>query len=131
MNKPPTDLKVLKTIYKNYYDEFIKYGKDKSSRASWNYIPIDINLLATELKTDPDLLFGRLYYYLDKKYRYKQDDGSSVYLFTKRVGGDYNAINFTMLVGVLADLQQSHFRFWLPMIFSTIAITISILGLIY
>ena len=131
MNKLPTDLKVLKTIYNNYYDEFIKYENDKSSRATWNYIPIDIDLLATELKIDPDLLFGRLYYYLDKKYRYKQDDGTSVYFFTKNVSDDCNVINFTMLAGVLADLQQSHFRFWLPMIFSTMAITISILGLIY
>lgn len=131
MSKPPTDLKILKTIYKTYYDEFIQYEKDKSSRSSWNYIPIDIDSLAVELKTNPDLLFGRLYYYLDKKYRYKQYDGSSVYLFSKKVGDDYNAINFTMLEGVLADLQQSHFRFWLPMIFSTIAIIISILGLVY
>ncbi|WP_223670229.1 hypothetical protein [Kangiella shandongensis] len=84
MNKPPTDLKVLKTIYKNYYDEFIKYEKSKSSRSSWNYIPIDIDSLATELKTDPDLLFGRLYYYLDKKHRYEQDDGSIVYLFFEK-----------------------------------------------
>lgn len=55
-------------------------------------------------------LFGRLYYYLDKKHGYKQDDGTLVPLFSLKVGEDTHCVNFPLLVSVLASLQSEHLR---------------------
>lgn len=42
---------------------------------------VDLTKVAVRLGSTPELIFGRLYYHLDKKYRYKQDDGARVDLF--------------------------------------------------
>jgi hypothetical protein len=121
-----TDRKILKVIYDRYYDEFCSYVKGEPSRGSKIYVPIDCAEIAKKLKVDNDIIFGRLYYHLDKKYRYKQDDGSSVHLFTLKIGKDKHAVNFPLLSAVVADLQQSYFRFSLPLLISLFALLISI-----
>jgi len=35
------------------------------------FVPIDVRAVASRLKTKPELLFGRLYYHLESKHRYK------------------------------------------------------------
>ena len=79
--------------------------KDKASRSSKNYVSIDIDRLAEDLRVDADMIWGRLYYHLDEKYRYKQEDGSMVHLFTPRIGDDRDCVHFPYLASVLADLR--------------------------
>ena len=55
---------------------------------------------------DPDTVFGRLYYYLEKKHGYRQNDGSAVHLFALAVGGDRNCINFPYAESILAELRE-------------------------
>lgn len=126
MMKLPADRKILKIIHDHYYDKFCSYVKGESSRDSKIYVPIDCAEIARKLKVDSDIIFGRLYYHLDKKYGYKQDDGASVHLFTLRVGKDKHAVNLPLLSAVVADLQQSYFRFNLPLIISFFALLVSI-----
>ena len=75
-------------------------------------------------------LFGRLYYYLDKKHGYKQDDGTLVRLFSLKVGEDTHCVNFPLLVSVLASLQSEHLRFRRATIISIISLIVSALALV-
>ncbi|EAQ98746.1 hypothetical protein KT71_08972 [Congregibacter litoralis KT71] len=124
--KNPSDGNILDTIFKEYYAEFQQYEQTPNSRSSKIYVPIDCELLARRLRMDEHLLFGRLYYHLDQKYRYTQEDGSKVYLFAFKVGKDRHAVNFPLLAAVLAEHKLSFNRFMFPMAISCVALSVSI-----
>lgn len=94
------------------------------------YVPIDLAIIAREFGIDGDIIFGRLYYYLDKKHGYKQDDGTLVPLFSLRVGEDSHCVNFPLLASVLASLQSEQLRFRRATIISIISLILSALALI-
>lgn len=71
MRRVPTDLEILNVIYEQYYDEFSSYDKNSPTRSSKIYVPIDIGAIARRLH-DGDIVFGRLYYHLEKKYGYQR-----------------------------------------------------------
>jgi len=106
----PTDLQILDAIYRGYYEVFAKYAKGDESRSTKLYVPIDIEQIAHDLKVDEDILFGRLYYHLDHKYRYKQDDGAGVHFFCLRSGDDIHCVNFPLMASVLADLRDQSWK---------------------
>lgn len=76
-----TDRRILKKIHDRYYSDFVSFEKGNNVRSAKLYVPIDCLKLAEDFKTDADIIFGRLFYHLDKKYRYVMDDGSKVHLF--------------------------------------------------
>lgn len=127
MSKNVTDRVILKEIYKIYYSDFCSFDKESPSREAKIYVPIDCGLIAKNLNIDPDIIFGRLYYHLAHKYRYKQCDGSTVTLFTFAVGTDRHAVNFPFLSAVLAEHEQSYLRFTIPLALSIVAILLSII----
>ncbi len=88
-------------------------------------MPIDCEMIAQKLKMDPHLLFGRLFYHLDKVHRYTQDDGSKVHLFALKVGEDRHAVNFPLLAAAVAEHKKSYYRFMVPIILSSIALVMS------
>jgi hypothetical protein len=57
------------------------------------------------------------------------DDGSEVHLFSLAVGELKHVVHFPLLSAAFADLQQSNFRFMFPILISTVALVISILGM--
>ena len=128
-----TDRKILKRIYKKYYAEFCDFKKTDpdSKRDTKNFVPIDCEAIAEDLKVDKDIIFGRLYYHLNKKYGYVKPTGSHVSLFVSHIGKDKHAVNFPLLSAVLADLEQSRIRFNVPIIISLFALLISILSVIF
>ena len=126
MSRNVTDRVVLKKIYQMYYSEFCAFDEVSPSRDSKMYVPIDCNLVAEKLGLDPDIVFGRLYYHLDKKHRYKQEDGSLVPLFAFKVGSDNKAVNFPLLAAVLAEHEQSFYRFTIPLFVSSLALLIAV-----
>lgn len=130
MSNNVTDRLLLKEIHDTYYSEFCKYDKTPNSRSSKIYVPIDCEKIAKKFNLEPDIIYGRLYYHLDKKYGYKKDDGSMVHLFAKKSGEDWHTVHFPMLSAVLAELEQSYFRFTIPLFLSTIAMIISIVSFI-
>lgn len=83
MRKLPTDLQILDAIYEMYFDEYASFTDDgPSKRLSKVYVPLDIEKVAAKLATEGDIVFGRLYYVMDRKYAYKDDsDGSLVPFF--------------------------------------------------
>ena len=123
MRKLPTDLKILNSIYGAYYETFASYSKEQPTRSSKIYVPIEIDRLAEKLGVDKDIVFGRLYYHLEKKFGYEQDDGSMVHLFALRAGDETHCVHFPYLASVLADLRSENKKF-------RIVTTIAIISLI-
>lgn len=135
MKKLPTDLRILNAIYERYYETFAQYTNGDKTRSVRIYVPIDIKEIVEDLKVDGDIIFGRLYYHLEKKYGYKQDDDSQVHFFALGIGEDIHCVNFPIMASVLADLRDRARKHstatWIAfgsLVISLIAIAISILG---
>jgi len=127
--KAPTDFELLNYIYERYYSTFSSYTKEEADRDSKIYVPIDCAEVARHFGVDKDIVFGRLYYHLEKKYGYKQSDGVNVPFFALRVGGDIKCINFPLLASVVAGLRQEYRKFWLATGISIGALVISAVSL--
>jgi hypothetical protein len=114
MKRVPTDREILEAIYRRYYSLYtnISSGRDAVTSDNRIYLPVDLAVIADELETDGNLVFGRLYYYLDQKHAYKAGDGAEVHLFWLRFGSAQSPhqINFPMLASVLAALQEDERR---------------------
>ena len=126
--KPPSDRKILSTIYDTYYKQFETFALGaENGRTSKTLMPIDCKMIAQKLKVDGDIVFGRLYYHLQEKYGYTRQDSSKVAFFTLMAGGDRHCINFPLMASVLAGLEEERSKFQLATWLSTFAIVISII----
>jgi hypothetical protein len=129
MSKLPTDRTILKYIYEMYESAY-PGAKPGSARGENDpYIAIDVPSVAAKLGCKAELLFGRLYYHLDYKYRYKQDDGSLVPLFYLKVGDKRHAVHFPYLAAILAGLQQEHRKQLWSLGISILALVLSVASL--
>ncbi|MCH5651192.1 hypothetical protein CCL20_16270 [Pseudomonas syringae] len=127
---PPSDRKILRTIYKMYYNDFCAFTIDgPNNRESKIYVPINCERVAKKLKVDKDIVFGRLYYHLQQRHGYKKEDGTLVPFFSLGVGKDIRCVNFPLLDSVLASLHADHAKFLWSFSFSTAAVVISIISL--
>lgn len=128
--KPPSDLRILRAIYKVYYREFSSFATGKEgSRQTKVYVPIDCERIASELGVDADIVFGRLYYHMENRYGYKKPDGGSVNFFAMAVGRDNKCVNFPLLASVLAGLEEDHSKFRWSIVLSSVAVVISLVAL--
>src|SRR5689334_188008 len=100
MTKVPTDLEILQRIYERHHAEFENLATDRTGEPRSPFVPVDIKAVAKDLRTDPDIVFGRLYYYLDPKYR----DGDKR-LFTIKANEKIDCVHFPFMAAVLAELQ--------------------------
>lgn len=130
----PTDLRLLDAIYRTYYDDFVAFSDENKNRGTKIWVPIDIHVLAKRFDTDPDMIFGRLYYHLRGKYRQPMGD-QVLEFFQMRVGPDHHCVNFPFLASVLADLREEQHRFVvstriaaLSLVISLISITVAVLA---
>jgi hypothetical protein len=128
--RPPTDLEILEEIYKTYYSKFISFSKENPNRSSKMYVPIDIESIAKHFSVDSDIIFGRLYYHLEKKYGFTQPDGSKVPFFSIKVGSDKHVVHFPLLAAVYAKLREEENKHILSTWISVAAIIISVISLI-
>lgn len=110
----PTDFEILKLIRDHYYHSFISFDKNVPNRLSKIYVPIDVDLIAEKLGVDGDIIFERLYYYLDKKYSYKNEDGSVVKFFANSLHSGTNKekhlINFPLLDAIVSENNDEKLR---------------------
>lgn len=130
VTKPPTDLKMLSVIYKKYYETFINYSEDDGNRSSKIYVPIDVDEVANEFNLEGDIVFGKLYYHLDKKYGYRQEDDRVVHLFAMFVGEDRHCVNFPYLASILAALQEENKKYRVATAMSVISLFVASVSLI-
>ena len=131
MSKTITDRLILKKIHDLYYNTFIEYDSNNPSRSTKNFVPIDCDKIANELDIDPEIIFGRLYYHLDKKHSYTQGDGCKVTFFTKKSNQEMHLIHFPLLSAVLAEHEQFFYRAMIPIVISIVAITLSLTSLYF
>jgi hypothetical protein len=129
-NHPPTDLEILKEIYRRHYSSFAAYSRKSPNRDSKIYVPVDLDAIAARVGVDVDIVFGRLYYSLNKKHGYRNDDGSYVHLFTPVAGKDRDCVNFPLLASVLADLGQENRKFWWATLIAVFSLVVSIISIV-
>ena len=102
----PTDIKILNFIYKNYESDFQDFPSKNINRLVKNIFPIDIDLIAQKFKVDPDIIWGRLYWFLNEKYNYDLKNGETLSLFIERSTEPHFWVNYTYLSSILASLHQ-------------------------
>ena len=81
----PTDLDVMQAIYDTY---LAAYNERSKTPRNSPYLPIDVRAVASSLNSNPDVLFGRLYYHLAPKYGTTDDSGHPIKVFQMKVGPD-------------------------------------------
>ena len=114
--KTPTDIRILSAIYNTYYETFTNYRNEKNepTRRAKIYVPIDCKVIGDKLGVDSEIIFGRLYYYLNEKYSYKKADGArnaKVEFFALRIGEEEKCIQFSLMASVLARLRDERKRY--------------------
>jgi hypothetical protein len=83
-------------------------------------------VIAADLSVDEDIVFGRLYNDMNKRYSYKHDDNIAVEFFALGLG----AVHFPYLASVLAGLNEQHYRFWIPTVVSVLSIAVAASSLV-
>jgi hypothetical protein len=121
----------MEEIYKRYYQPFATYTKQNSTRQVKVMVPIDVQALADHFGLDVDIIFGRIYYHLNNKYSFKNDDGSKVNFFTFESGTEKHLIQFPLLASHIAALQEERNKFQKSFWLSIIAVAISVLSLLF
>lgn len=106
--KISTDREIFECLFSAYASAFEFAQSTPDRDGSRIYVPIDVKHVARLLDNDPHVLFGRLYYHLDQRYRYKQSDGAFVHLFSPQVGNARHCINYPYLCALLADFRERH-----------------------
>lgn len=130
MSKLPTDRQVLKCIYEMYESSYPGAIPGQVRGENDPYLPIDVHAVAKKLKCKPELLFGRLYYYLDAKHRYQQDGGALVCLFLLNFQGKGHCVHFPYLASVLAGHNEEHRRQLWSLSLSIVALVLSIAAIV-
>ncbi len=118
-------MEILDTIYIVYLDDFLNFSTENKTREEKIYIPIDIKKIAKILKTDEELIFGRIYHYLNKKHSYDKAP-----LFEITMGKDRHVIQFPLMVSILAELLTDHRRFKTSIWLSIGALILSVISII-
>lgn len=126
MNRLPTDRKVLRCIYDMYKGAYPGNSLADGKGENDPYLPIDVFAIAKRLNTKPELIFGRLYYYLDSRHSYKQEGGALVPLFQVNFQGKRHCVHFPFLASILADLEFEHSKYWWPLVVSVVAALLSL-----
>ncbi|WP_152670608.1 hypothetical protein [Rubrobacter aplysinae] len=117
-------------IYKKYYEDFLNHSEDRPIRSSRIYVPISVDEVAGELKTDGDIVFGRLYYHLDERYGYRTEDDKMVHLFAREVEEDWHCVNFPYVVSILASLQEENRKYRTATLVSVTSLFVAAVSLI-
>ena len=125
-----TDYEILTCIYAMYSLDYTDFQKGAGVRQSKIYVPIDIDAIAAKLNMEGDLLFARLYSYLNDRHGVNMNADTKSPLFSLKVGSDTHCIHFPLLASVLADIKQRKKRDDWTRWISVAALSISITSLI-
>jgi len=125
MNRPPTDFAILREIYDRYYSTFCEYSRDTPTRSAKVMIPINVVDIAKKFRTDPDVIFGRLYFHLEPKYGFEKKDGTKVAFFALKAGDDKHCINFPLMTSHMAALWEERKRHFTSRYLAIAALVIS------
>ncbi len=127
--KSPSDLKILNAIYNEYYADFTAFDKTNPNRQAKILIPVDCKKIGKKLGVDSDIVFGRLYYHMEKEYGYKDERGNRVIFFANSAGEEIHCINFPYMASVLGKLQHEDDKFKISTWLSIVALIVSVIAL--
>jgi hypothetical protein len=127
--KNPSDLHILSAIYHRYVEAFTDTAEKSTESLFKVYHPIDVRAVAKELGMNRHILFGRLYYHLDAKYRYKDDNDVWTHLFAMKVGDQRHCIHIPYLSAIVSEREREWRRYAVSLAVSAIAIVISLISL--
>ena len=130
MARLPTDRYLLQCIFDVYAADFPGPKDAGGTGLNDPFVPIDIHAIAKRVDMSPELVFGRLYFHLDHKYRYKHESGAITSLFQLQVGDKRHAVQFPYLASILAEKNQEFRRFAFSLGLSAVALGVSISSLI-
>lgn len=125
MKRPLTDREILRAIYDTYLPKFAGFDRENRDRVDLNYVPIDVDHVGSKLGSDGDMIFGRLFFHMDRQHGYQNARGAYVHLFAKAVGTDTNCVNFPLLTAVLADMEDRTRRYWTATTIAVVSLAIS------
>lgn len=132
LKRPPTDLEILEEIYHRYYAEFTAYDKNQPNRDSKIYVLIDLNSIADRFNVDGDIIFGRVYYYLNKRFSFKNTDGTRVDFFVfhdPEFPYLHSHIHFPLMASAIAELRDSQNKYLFNTALSVGAFIIALIAL--
>lgn len=121
----PTDREILRCIYDMYEKDYPGPEKPAGGYDNDPYLPIDVSAVAAKLAISPRMLFGRLYYDLEKKHGYQKGDGYRTSVFAPKVGDRRHCVHFPYLSAILADQDHQSRKNLLSFAMSGLAIIIS------
>jgi len=121
----PTDREMLEYIYKTYANDFPGQVKPGGKHENDPYLAIDLSRIAEALNCSSYLIFGRLYYGPLHNHGHQDAQGRRTDLFVPHVGGKGPAVNFPLLVSVLADLQAAHHKEKKALLIAVISLVIA------
>jgi hypothetical protein len=130
MKTLPTDREILKCIFEMYEPSYPGVPLGETRGKNDPYMPIDLRAVAAKLDCKPEMLFGRLYYQLDAKYRYTQDNGAHVHLFQLPGTSDRHSVNFPYLAAVLSEKDVEHRRQLWALLAAFAALVLSVASII-
>ena len=125
--KIPTDLEILELIYEESYERFASFDKDNPDRSAKIFVPFDLEGIAEKLNVDGDIIFGRLYYHLNKKYGYRKKNKTTVSVYAT-VGGDGHSINMPLTASIIASLREEKNKFWIATSIAVVSLIVSIIS---
>lgn len=105
MGKIRTDREILRCLYDMYHADYPGKGDP--------LVPVDIPTVAKRLGCTPELLFGRLYYDMGTRLRYRDPKDPRVTLasiFEPVAGSVRHVVNFPYLTAVLAGQEEQRRR---------------------
>ncbi len=130
MIKLPTDRFLLQCIFDMYARDYPGPKDERGAGVNDPYVPIDVHAVAKKVGMPPELVFGRLYFHLDQKYRYKHEGGATTALFQLKVGDKRHAVQFPYLAAILAEKNLEFRRYTLTLGLSTLALGVSVASLV-
>lgn len=102
-----TDLELLETIHKLYEKDYLNYDGLPSSNGKTNdlknEVPIKLEDVASELKTDTNIIEHRLIQNLNNKYVYETREERVLLFYSNG-----SRINYPYLCAILAKLQDDN-----------------------
>jgi hypothetical protein len=124
-----TDLEILQCIFDMYRPAYPGEMGPEGKHVNDPFVPVVVADIASRLNANANLIFGRLYFHLNKKHGYAQANGGIVYLFTPKVGEKGHCVHFPLLTAVLAGERQEANKHKWTRIIAVAAVAISIVGL--
>jgi hypothetical protein len=128
--RPPTDFELLRAIYERHDADFEANSAHRETRVLQ---PIEIPEIAEGLGTNADMVFGRLYHDLDRRYGEPPPaipGRPRKVFFTPKAGSQVHCVNWPLMVSILAGMWEERRRRFLTTALSVASLIVAVAALV-